>query len=95
MTYEEAIKYAKCLHYPCVPNDDEFAELVNQAKTMAIEALKKQTPKKAIAKYDWYILNRWKCEECGGEVDSPMGYPVQKYPFCPHCGQAIDWSDEE
>lgn len=37
------------------------------------------------------ILDSWNCPNCKGsyEVD------YDKYKYCPECGQAIDWSDEE
>lgn len=87
MTYGEAIRYAKCLHYPCVPNDDEFAELVNQAKTMAIEALEKQIPKKPIKSE---TENKCWCPSCDDEDEMDI-YGTE---YCPYCGQALDWSEE-
>ncbi|MDO4801294.1 MAG: hypothetical protein Q4A15_03935 [Prevotellaceae bacterium] len=66
---------------------------IHDALVMAIEALEKQIPKKPKATYDWYILIQWECPECLGVIDSPtfMDYSVEKYPFCPYCGQKLDW----
>lgn len=49
------------------------------ALNMAIEALKKQIPKKK--------KKRNECPECG------YSYAFEEY--CPYCGQAIDWSGED
>ena len=49
------------------------------ALALAIDALEKQIPKKPAM---------------GKVVESFCG-DLEQYPFCPNCGQAIDWSDDE
>ena len=49
----------------------------------AQKALEKQVPKKPYLEY-----GGWHCKSCGLDVLS------DEY-FCPLCGQAIDWEDEE
>lgn len=62
---------------------------------MAIEALKKQIPKKPDFEGDGYwngelVYDTWICPCCGKhyEVD------YEEYDHCPNCGQAIDWSEQ-
>lgn len=50
------------------------------------EALQKQIPKKPLQ--DCLCPNCGKCSVMDGEYGEP-------YNFCPECGKAIDWRDEE
>lgn len=54
------------------------------AVDMAIDALEKQIPKKAGKKV--FVFAR--CPVCGSPVECNEDY-------CFHCGQAIDWSEDE
>lgn len=104
MTNEEAIKILKTElevrsdgyydHLQSGGNGDCEEEASLNALQLAIELLEKQIPKKPKATYDWYTLIQWECPECLGVIDSPtfMDYSVEKYPFCPYCGQKLDWS---
>lgn len=80
MTYKKAKKEIKNRiklarkHYP------EALDYI-EALEMAVEALEKQTPQKAIE--DTARI----CQSCFGFV----GY---LYNHCQNCGQAIDWSEE-
>lgn len=65
------------------------------AVEIAIEALEKQIPKKPEV-----LIDTWLCPTCAEKVeyqtmlrDSVLYNGC--YDFCPNCGQAIDWSDEE
>lgn len=60
-----------------------------------IKALEKQIPKKPDLEGDGYcdgqlVYDTWICPCCEEryEVD------YDKYDYCPNCGQAIDWSEE-
>lgn len=60
------------------------------------EAAEKQMPKKPDYEGDGYadghiVYDTWICPCCGKcyEVD------FDDYKYCPECGQAIDWSEEE
>lgn len=60
------------------------------------KALEKQIPKKPDFEADGYadghlVYDTWICPCCG--VHYEVDYDDYKY--CPECGQAIDWSDEE
>ena len=69
----------------------------NDGMGIAIQALEKQIPKKPTYEGDGYapdgtfVWDEWLCPCCGKryEVD------YDDYDYCPNCGQAIDWSDEE
>ena len=80
MTYEEALKYFK--------NNEEGkngATKYLRCKKKAIEALEKQIPVKP--KRD--VTEVAPCPVCGFSV-------IEKVEnFCPHCGQALDWSDQK
>ena len=79
MTNEEAIKILTELK--SIPIDG--FKIIAEAYDFAIEALKKQTPKKPYWEY-----GVWHCKSCGLDVFS------DEY-FCPICGQEIDWEDDE
>ena len=87
MTSEEAIKVLKVI---LDPYDYPFGEKSKcyqydlEAINKAIEALKKQIPKKP---YDTVH-----CPLCKIEVElQPVD--TEQVTYCLHCGQAIDWSD--
>ena len=75
----------------------EKARLTADALCAAVDALEKQIPKKPTYEGDGYapegtfVWDEWLCPRCAKryEVDFDI------YDFCPNCGQAIDWSDEE
>lgn len=62
----------------------------------AIDALKKQIPKKPT--YDGYgympdgtfLWDKWLCPNCKSSYD----VVYDDYNYCPVCGQRIDWSEE-
>lgn len=82
MTYEEAIKNINALNAVCGQKDLYDAEF-ESALALAIEALEKQIPKKPYWEY-----GVWHCKSCGLDV-------FRDDSFCPVCGQAIDWKDDE
>ena len=76
--------------------DDVFLQDIEACK-MGIQALEKQMPKKVIwenAKNGRIYAFCWACcPNCGNEVfdiEAENG----NFKFCPDCGQALDWSDE-
>ena len=97
MTREEAIKDLTALRGSY--REDFNGETI-EALTMAIEALKRQIQKKVkitplrqdvrignmTAKAGTRVLAR--CPNCDTWV-------MRHHGFCSHCGQAIDWSEEE
>lgn len=58
----------------------------------AIEALEKQVPIKPVSKYE-YRDNKNVCPSC--ETKNSCRIVMFWEKFCPDCGQAIDWSEEE
>ena len=87
MTNEEVIENLKYLiSSDCTDTQHDFVEEIK----IAIEALEKQIPKKPTrGKY-----GHTECACCGWIVESFCG-DLEKYPFCPNCGQAIDWEVSE
>ena len=88
MIYEEAIKNINALNAVCDKKDFYDAEFEN-ALALAIDALKRQVPRKPIIRkaedyfgYVKYIL----CPSCE-KVEFGLNQPC----FCERCGQAIDW----
>ena len=66
---------------------------------MAIEALNKQIPKKPIYYGDGYadgkeVYDMAECPTCDNN-DFEEGINNWGCKYCPNCGQALDWSDEE
>ena len=67
----------------CKGSDYAFSAIAEAQK-----ALEKQIPKKpTMGKY-----GHTECACCGWIVESFCG-DLEKYPFCPNCGQVIDWED--
>ena len=68
-----------------------------EAMDMAIKALEKQIAKKPYIQQDNRNNDCLECPFC----DSFIGYECDcrdehyQIDYCPNCGQAIDWSDEE
>lgn len=62
------------------------------AKYKAIEALKKQIPKKVVIERNIYL-----CPNCGANAETDCGDDMLDYRlnFCDNCGQKLDWSDIE
>ena len=92
MTHEEAIKNINALNAVCGKKDFYDAEFEN-ALALAIDALKRQIPRKPIIRktedyfgYVKYIL----CPNCE-KVEFGFNQPC----FCELCGQAIDWEESE
>lgn len=79
--YEQAIKLLEML------SSDEFQQFTSSefddAIYTAIEALKKQTPKKPI---------NLTCPNCGlDKIDNSWWV----FTYCPKCGQLLDWEEIE
>lgn len=77
-------------------NYDEFN---TSTIRLAIEALEKQVEKKPKKlSYEPLIKHGWEyeCPECSKAIGiNSVGFDfTDKDPFCPSCGQKIDWSDE-
>ena len=92
MTPKEAKKRILNVHELGVDCDLLSKEQYEFHKVL-LEALEKQIPKKPIDyHYPWAI-----CPTCGGSVDceNVKGYILDKeHSHCEHCGQTIDWSDD-
>ena len=94
MTNEEAIEYITERYVTmsmCLTLDE--CRKHNKAISMAIDALKKQVPKKPIIRktedyfgYEEHIL----CPNCQ-ETEFVFTQPC----FCHHCGQALNWEVNE
>ena len=99
MTESEAIEKLKNMRlYMQIEdesNDCKFTEDDYKANEMAIQALKKQIPKKPVN----YDKHYYKCPFCNEdlEIDDDMLFVYDEEPpkFCIKCGQKLDWSDEE
>ena len=57
------------------------------------ELVEKATPKKYAERVEFVDEVKWMHESCPNckEIIDEFGY----YPYCPNCGQALDWSEEE
>lgn len=97
MTQQEAIVLLSQMYLP------QFDDEEKEALTMAIYALEKQIPKKAVIKTHKYIgsdddfVNKYHCPVCNALIineDTNGFYAGRKQKHC-DCGQALDWSDAE
>ena len=94
MTESEAIKEIETsieLAKMCTQNFERTKEI--EAYAMAIKALEKQIPKKAVKDGKW----SYKCPCCGecAETDCGDSFYDYRLDYCNGCGQKLDWSDEE
>ena len=81
----------KQIHDIAVANDIDDVYVIN--KEAVVSALSKQIPKKPkLAYYESEFVN-YHCTYCGEAQGKKVNKRWQKY--CPHCGQALDWSDTE
>ena len=91
MTYEEAIKNINALNAVCGQKDFYDAEF-ESALALAIEALKKQIPKKPL-----HMHKNYYCPICKEDVwilwDDAVPNDMDKY--CGKCGHAIDWEENK
>lgn len=85
MTYEKAIDYV--LGGAILRNPSKDREL----RTMIIEALEKQIPKKPVG--DLHSVPHHRCPNCKKAIRIYVDAPYN--PFCCFCGQAIDWGADE
>ena len=87
MTESEAIKeFQQNIDMPFGSN------ISREASKLAIQALEKQIPKKPIKSENQVVryVNTYYCPICELGI---TGTNIAKW--CYHCGQAIDWSDED
>ena len=92
MTHEEAvgILISQAIVLRRASGKSTLERIRNEAICKAVEALEKQIPKKPTrGKY-----GHTECACCGWIVESFCG-DLEQYPFCPNCGQAIDWEVSE
>jgi hypothetical protein len=96
MTENEAIEKLKNMRlYMQITdknNDCKFTEDDYKANEMAIQALEKQIPKKPVKSEKQVVryVNTYYCPICNLGI---TGTNIAKW--CYHCGQKLDWSDEE
>lgn len=111
MTESKAIKIIKekVCDSRCIPqlcNDGCMYENTKCAFSMAIQALEKQIAKKPVHDgcldnkgiwHEWNGVNGRPydlCPNCNTNLCCEMPYD-NKPKYCKHCGQKLDWSDEE
>ena len=90
MTESEAITELKRKAYRTTCYGNKVLE--HEENLIAIEALEKQIPKKPIKSENQVVryVNTYYCPTCELGI---TGTNIAKW--CYHCGQKIDWSDEE
>lgn len=89
MTYQEALDYF-------VRRKEQFglSDKIQQAETLAISSLEKQIPKKPILKEYGFFGPYPFCSWCDNALINTRNDSWHKEKFCPNCGQAIDWSEQ-
>lgn len=67
---------------------------LEECMDIAADALKKQIPRRILdSRYPWGT-----CPTCGGSVYLEKiieHIQSEETTYCEHCGQALDWSDDE
>lgn len=94
MTVQEVIENLKYLiSDDCTETQKDYVEEIE----FAIKALEKQIPIKPIDVCT-PVITWGSCPVCEGKLNMLGGQPNKVFKsnnFCPDCGQALDWSDEE
>ena len=89
MTNAEAIEILKIERNHMTPT--LFTERI-EAMDMAISALEKQIPKKAVGEHYAHM----RCPSCNHRIPSGRGSSSRRGDnWCNYCGQAIDWTEDE
>lgn len=76
--------------------EEGITDLYVLDKQNIVAALKKQIPEKVKyldrhgAGYDYWNKDYYNCTACGRRLRNK-----QHDPYCPRCGQALDWGDED
>ena len=65
--------------------------------SLALSALKKQIPQMVYLQGDGYadgylVYDEALCPECGYMISDVYDPEYHYEPYCPHCGQALDWN---
>lgn len=104
---ERAIKHFQNVRDGAVVVLDSFGHKPNESPTLykrrklnaevAISALEKQLPKKVIFEPDEGVPDCCICPRCGFDMMGVYDFTdnnTKDPPFCPECGQALDWGDK-
>lgn len=75
---------------------DNTEKAIFEECEVILNALEKRIPKNPYYEGDGYwdgklVYDTWICPNCGKDYE----VDYDNYKYCPECGQAIDWSDEE
>ena len=94
MTDEQAIKIRSCF-----ANGVEFKKLYTEETNVLADelnsAIKKQVPKKPKGETDPMFGDvKTVCPSCGNANLVNPFVRSRVYDYCPNCGQALDWSEE-
>ena len=89
MTTEEAIQLLGMV-VPMTAVTQQGFERFLQARKMAMDALKKQIPMKAVGTHYAHM----RCPSCNHRIPSGGGSSSRRRDnWCNYCGQKIDWSE--
>lgn len=92
MTKDELIDYVHLLHHNWGASDERSKNTKNYADILH----EKEVPKKPVYKKDYVGESNYFCSRCDSLMPFTLNRTAQiKYPFCPYCGQKLDWSDEK
>ncbi|WP_278849691.1 hypothetical protein [Thomasclavelia spiroformis] len=92
MNKDELIEYIHMLYHNWGASDERSKNIKNYADILH----EKEVPKKPVYKKDYVGESNYFCSRCDSLMPFTLNRTAQiKYPFCPYCGQKLDWSDEE
>lgn len=96
--YQESLDYLKKHAYEILEEIDmgnnssyffQPMDDVNEIAKPLQELVDKATPMKPIPLFIPIAFLPYRCRKCRGLVNNRK----QKFRYCPHCGQTVDWSD--
>lgn len=92
MNKDKLIEYIHMLYHNWGASDERSKNIKNYADILH----EKEVPKKPVYKKDYVGESNYFCSRCDSLMPFTLNRTAQiKYPFCPYCGQKLDWSDEE
>lgn len=87
--YQEALKRLRTNEYLTSREQRKYYNLLQ-------ELVDKEKGRKPIYKNDGYGMRYYFCESCNERIPLLVNCIDQhKYPYCPYCGQKLDWGDGE
>lgn len=78
-------------HLSKITENEAYSDYFQDVCKIAVKALEKQIPKKPRLNDSDYAY--FECDSCGTAI--AYSFEPEEHKYCLHCGQALDWGQEE